>query len=163
MELEISTIRDDEIDRVIDIDRDSFSRGVDSTAIDIREETKRQWSVVWVARDAGKPIAYLIAWHVADEFHLLMIATHPEARRRGVARQLVSRLIDFAFDKNVRHIFLEVRRSNLAALALYRAFGFYLMSIRKGYYTDGEDALEMALALDPPARKILPGPDDQPI
>jgi ribosomal-protein-alanine N-acetyltransferase len=163
MALEISTIREDEIDRIIDIDRDSFSRGTDSTAIDIREESKRPWSLVWVARDSGEPVAYLIAWHVADELHLLMIATHPGSRRRGVGRELVSRLIDFAFDKNVMHIFLEVRRSNAAAIALYRAFGFYLLSIRKGYYADGEDALEMALALDPPARKILPGVDDEPI
>jgi [ribosomal protein S18]-alanine N-acetyltransferase len=163
MALEISTIREDEIDLVIDIDRDSFSRGNDSGAIDIREEAKRAWSVVWVAREDAVPIAYLIAWHVADELHLLMIATHPEARRKGVARALVSQLIEFAFDKNVMHIFLEVRRSNAAAIALYRAFGFYLLSIRKNYYADGEDALEMTLALDPPARKILPGNDDEPI
>lgn len=163
MALEISTIREDEIDRVIDIDRDSFSRGTDSSSIDIREESKRVWSIVWVAREDDQPIAYLIAWHVADELHLLMIATHPEARRKGVGRALVSKLVEHAFDKNVMHIFLEVRRSNIAAIALYRAFGFYLLSIRKGYYADGEDALEMALALDPPARKILPGTDDEPI
>jgi ribosomal-protein-alanine N-acetyltransferase len=163
MSLEISTIREDEIDRVIDIDRDAFSRGTDGGAIDIREESKRPWSLVWVAREDDAPIAYLIAWHVADELHLLMIATQPEARRKGVARALVSRLVEHAFDKNVMHIFLEVRRSNAAAIALYRAFGFYLLSIRKGYYADGEDALEMTLALDPPARKILPSPGDEPI
>jgi ribosomal-protein-alanine N-acetyltransferase len=163
MALEISTIREDEIDRVIEMDRDAFSRGADSSAIDIREESKRPWSVVWVARENAEPVAYLIAWHVADELHLLMIATHPQARRKGVARALVSHLVEHAFDKSVMHIFLEVRRSNAAAIALYRAFGFYLLSIRRNYYADGEDALEMALALDPPARKILPGVDDEPI
>ena len=160
MELEISPIRDDEIDCVVDIDRDSFSRGTDAAAVDIREETARAWSLVWVAREAGVPIAYLVAWHVADELHLLMIATHPGARRRGVGRALVDKLVDFCFDKNVMHIFLEVRRSNVAAIALYRAFGFHLMSMRKAYYADGEDALEMALHLDPLARTILPGADE---
>jgi [ribosomal protein S18]-alanine N-acetyltransferase len=160
MALEIGPIREDEIDQVTEIDRDSFSRGTDAAAVDIREEAARPWSLVWVARENGAPIAYLVAWHVADELHLLMIATHPEARRRGVGRALVEQLIEAAYDKKIMHIFLEVRRSNAAAIALYRAFGFYLLSTRKGYYADGEDALEMALALDPPARNILPGVDE---
>jgi len=160
--LEIGKIRDDEIELVIAMDRDAFARGSDSAGVDIREETERSWSLVWVARDAGAPVGYLVAWHVADELHLLMIGTAHAARRRGVARALMSRLVEFSAAGNVMHIFLEVRPSNIAAIALYRAFGFYRMSVRKKYYADGEDGLEMALALDPLTREVLPR-DDEPI
>jgi len=49
----------------------------------------------------------------------------------------------------VKHVLLEVRRSNVAAIALYRAFGFFAMGVRARYYPDDEDAVEMVLLLDP--------------
>ncbi|MEO8874633.1 MAG: ribosomal protein S18-alanine N-acetyltransferase [Polyangiaceae bacterium] len=162
MAFDIGKIRDDEIDRVSAMDREAFARGADAAGVDIYEETQRTWSLVWVARDAGVPVGYLVAWHVADELHLLMIATAHEARRRGVARALMEKLIAFSASSNVMHIFLEVRLSNEAAIALYRAFGFFRLSLRKKYYPDGEDALELALALDPLTREILPR-EDEPI
>ena len=159
-ELEIGAIRDDEIEAVLAIDLEAFSKNGSPPPLDIREEVARAWSRVWVARDAGTPIAYLVAWHVADELHLLAIATRTDVRRKGAARALVRRLVDHGFDKDVLHIFLEVRASNEAAIALYRSFGFYRLNVRKAYYADGEDAIEMALALDPPVRNVIPREDE---
>jgi ribosomal-protein-alanine N-acetyltransferase len=49
-------------------------------------------------------------------------------------------------------VLLEVRPSNQAAIDLYRAFGFVTARVRPRYYADnGEDAIEMTLALPPPA------------
>lgn len=158
--LEISAMRQDEIDAVIAIDREAFARGGTSTAIDVREEAQRPWSRIFVARENGFPVAYLVAWHVADELHLLAIATSAERRRTGIGRALVQRLVDFAFERDVGQIFLEVRRSNEPAIALYRSFGFYVLSVRTKYYSDGEDALEMALALEPSQKRILRRDDE---
>jgi ribosomal-protein-alanine N-acetyltransferase len=45
---------------------------------------------------------------------------------------------------------LEVRRSNEAALALYRALGYRQVGVRPRYYAEeGEDAILMTLDLDP--------------
>ena len=154
-------MRPEEIDAVIAIDREAFARGGASSAIDVREEAARPWSRILVAREHGAPVAYLVAWHVADELHLLAIATASHRRRTGIGRALVQRLVDFAFERDVRHVFLEVRRSNDAAIALYRSFGFYLLGVRAKYYSDGEDALEMALELDPSQRKVLLRDDEK--
>ena len=48
----------------------------------------------------------------------------------------------------MKHVLLEVRRSNAPAIALYRALGFFAMGVRARYYPDDEDAVEMVLALD---------------
>jgi ribosomal-protein-alanine N-acetyltransferase len=54
-----------------------------------------------------------------------------------------------------------VRRSNRPALRLYRGLGFTAMGVRPGYYGDnGEDAVEMVLALDPTTGSIQPGRDE---
>ncbi|MGH7285289.1 MAG: ribosomal protein S18-alanine N-acetyltransferase, partial [Polyangiaceae bacterium] len=146
---------------VIEIDREAFARGGTTSAIDVREEAARPWSRIFVAREKDVPVAYLVAWHVADELHLLAIATAVHRRRAGIGRALVQRLVDFAFERDVLHIFLEVRRSNEAAIALYRSFGFYLLGLRAKYYTDGEDALEMAIALDPQQKRVLARDDEE--
>lgn len=96
----------------------------------------------------GKEIvaSYIIFWVVADEAHILNISTHPDFRRMGIAKNLLVFAMDYMEDRNVREVFLEVRRSNVIAQKLYRGFGFKEIAVRKGYYGDNnEDAIVMAL------------------
>lgn len=64
------------------------------------------------------------------EAEILNLAVHPSARRRGVARALLRALLE-TLDGEV---FLEVRASNLAAIALYESLGFSPVGTRSGYY-----------------------------
>jgi ribosomal-protein-alanine N-acetyltransferase len=85
---------------------------------------------------------FIIFWMVADEMHLLNLAIHPAQRRRGISRQLLSTALTQARSQGAGVVWLEVRPSNRAALALYQSFGFAEVGVRPGYYTDnGEDAL----------------------
>jgi ribosomal-protein-alanine N-acetyltransferase len=120
----------------------------------LRGELDRSWAHLWVVRDDTTPIAFLATWHVADELHVLNIATHTEHRRRGHARVLLRQALAFAVERAVRLVLLEVRRSNAAAIGLYREFGFVAMGLRERYYGDGEDALEMLLRLDEHGRPV---------
>src|SRR5687768_15728706 len=64
----------------------------------------------------------------------------------------VGLLLAYARARSARLVLLEVRRSNAAAIALYRALGFEEAGVRRGYYSDdGEDALEFRLELTPGA------------
>ncbi|WP_438024374.1 ribosomal protein S18-alanine N-acetyltransferase [Sorangium sp. So ce233] len=126
-----------------------------------REELRRPWTRCWVAREGRRALAFLIAWHVADELHVLNIATCPTARRRGVATALMRRSLEYAQQQQVRLLLLEVRRSNRAAIRLYRKLGFTAMGVRPRYYSDnGEDAVEMVLTLDPATGAVQPGRDE---
>jgi ribosomal-protein-alanine N-acetyltransferase len=57
-------------------------------------------------------------------------------------------LIDFARRRRCRYVTLEVRRSNAAAIELYRRLGFEAVGVRPKYYVeDNEDAVVMLLEL----------------
>jgi ribosomal-protein-alanine N-acetyltransferase len=118
----------------------------------VREELSRPWARGWIARDGaaqGSAVGYLLSWHVADELHVLQVATVLSDRRQGIGRALVDRALTYAAHERVRLVLLEVRRSNAAAIALYRRVGFVASHVRRGYYPDGEDAVEMLVELDP--------------
>lgn len=90
---------------------------------------------------------YLVYWLLADEMHLLNLAVHPAHRRRGIARLLLTTALARAHSQGAAVVWLEVRPSNRAALALYQSFGFEEVGIRPGYYADnGEDALIYAFS-----------------
>ncbi len=112
----------------------------------LRDELARPWSVMQVARETESGVvAFMVAWRVADELHVLQVATREDRRRCGIARTLMERVLADGRRMGMRYAFLEVRCSNLPALAFYRSLGFEVGRVRRGYYTDGEDAVEMML------------------
>jgi [ribosomal protein S18]-alanine N-acetyltransferase len=132
----------------------------------LRAELLRPWARSWVAREQrretgeGEVVAFLIVWHVADELHVLNVATRSGRRRRGIARALMGELVAYGRAARVKHVLLEVRRSNATAIALYRVIGFFAMGVRSRYYPDDEDAVEMVLAFDLETGEIVPHPDE---
>ena len=129
--------------------------------LEIPAELARTWAHLWVARESagGDALGFLLAWSVADELQVINVATHPDFRRRGVARALLGEALAQAQRDRARLVLLEVRRGNAAAIALYRAHGFSVCNVRRAYYADNEDAFEMMLAIDPITRAFLPGTD----
>jgi len=94
-------------------------------------------------RSGAEIAAYLCFWQVDTEVEIHNIACAPIARRSGAAQRLLTYLLHWCSERGVEHIFLEVRRNNVAALSLYRKFGFNICGCRGSYYSDGEDALLM--------------------
>jgi ribosomal-protein-alanine N-acetyltransferase len=93
-----------------------------------------------IARDAqGQDVGYALCHHVHDEAELLSIGLVPTMRGRGQGRALLARLLADLAARGVRHLFLEVRRSNAAAIALYTAAGALPLGVRKGYYDPSPD------------------------
>lgn len=89
---------------------------------------------------------YVIVSSVLDEAHLLNICLSKEWQGHGLGRSVFFWLFDECKKMKINKMFLEVRPSNLVALALYNSLGFETIGIRKGYYpaTDGrEDAIAM--------------------
>ena len=144
---------------ILAIDAACFADGT----VNVAAELERPWSRVWVARrgdGSSEPRAFLLAWLVVDELHILSVATLPAFRRQGMGRALLAGSLEFAREKQVRLVLLEVRRSNSAAIGLYRSFGFATVTLRPHYYADNaEDAVEMSLELDPMTGAIVPVED----
>jgi ribosomal-protein-alanine acetyltransferase len=97
-------------------------------------------------------IAGFAAFHrVMDEAELRNMAVAPAHQRRGIARALLAAGILALQATGVSKLFLEVRASNHAAIALYTSAGFNRLHTRRDYYHNPEeDALVMACNISPP-------------
>lgn len=145
---EIGPMRLGDVEAVMEIERVSFKTPWSPQVF--LEEMARDWAHVDVVRDEGgrQVVAFGNYWLVADEIHLLNIATLPAARGCGHASRLLAHIIDFGRRAKCRFVTLEVRRSNAVALRLYRRFGFRAVGVRPNYYAeDQEDAIVMLLDL----------------
>jgi len=142
----IEDMRNSDLDRVVEIEVASspspWSRHV------FADELARDFAHVVVVREleGGPPLAFLNFWSVADEIHILNVATHPSHRCQGHASALLAHAVARARRTHARVLTLEVRRSNQGAQSLYRRFGFRVIGVRAAYYADNqEDALVMLL------------------
>ena len=107
----------------------------------------------WVLEAGTQLLGYGVLSAAAGEAHILNICIAPEYQGRGHGRRLLRRLIDLARWHKAQQVFLEVRPSNPAAIALYRDEGFNEIGLRPNYYPSAkgrEDAIVMALELLPP-------------
>jgi len=101
---------------------------------------------MWVREAEGEVIGYYVMMAAAGEAHLLNLTIAPMWRRHGLGRDLLEHCLECACDHHADKVFLEVRTSNTAAIALYHSSGFVDLAVRRGYYParDGrEDALIM--------------------
>ncbi|MGQ0620246.1 MAG: ribosomal protein S18-alanine N-acetyltransferase [Panacagrimonas sp.] len=103
----------------------------------------------WLLQDhGGRILAYALMTMAVGEAHILNLAVDPMLRRQGLARFLLSHLLQIARAAHSTIVLLEVRRSNKAALKLYQGFGFRHIGTRKNYYPSHdqrEDAYVLAL------------------
>ena len=85
-----------------------------------------------------------------EEAELLTIGVAATQQRKGLGRAMLREMLEAVRAQNLRRVFLEVRASNLAALALYRSAGFARIGLRRSYYQNArgnEDAITMACEL----------------
>lgn len=98
----------------------------------------------------GRIVGYAIMSSSAGEAHLLNLCVAPPYQRRGLARQLLARILDLAHCSGADDVFLEVRPTNLAARHLYLSAGFADVGTRPNYYpaaSGREDAMVMARSI----------------
>jgi ribosomal-protein-alanine N-acetyltransferase len=88
-----------------------------------------------VAIEDGKLLGYVGMLCVLDEGQIINVATHPDARRRGVGRALMSAIEQSAKERGIVFLSLEVRESNAAARSLYSSLGWVECGIRKNFYS----------------------------
>ena len=106
----------------------------------------------WVLERDGALLGYGVLSLAAGEAHVLNVCAAPEVQGQGHGRRLLRTLLQLARGRGAERVYLEVRPSNPAAIALYHSEGFNEIGRRPRYYPakDGrEDAIVMALELLP--------------
>lgn len=99
--------------------------------------------------EADRKIVGMIAWRdLGEEAEIFDLLVHPNHRRHGYASCLLKDFVRHVSQSAIQKVFLEVRESNTAAIALYKKFGFQISGRRLHYYrTPEENALLMTLSL----------------
>ncbi len=103
--------------------------------------------VGWVLEQEEKIIGFVFVSLLADECHILNLCVAPDYQHQGFGRQLLVHALQEVSNEGAGIAYLEVRRSNQHALALYKKLGFRSVGERKGYYrtkNGNEDALVLA-------------------
>ena len=103
----------------------------------------------WAYHGADGLVGYAVMMIGAGEAHLLNLSIAAACQRRGYGGQLLEHLMGVARSYGARVLLLEVRPSNLAGRALYAAYGFEQVGIRRAYYP-ARDGREDALLLNYP-------------
>jgi ribosomal-protein-alanine N-acetyltransferase len=144
----ILPLTEDDIDAVLKIEEDSFPKPWSRNIFTKELKNPVSYSLAgWLTRDASDKLAvYVFFWIVQGEAHILNLTVRRDFRRMGLSKRMLDFTLNFMREKGVEDIFLEVRRSNKAAISLYESFGFRVFYERKKYYVD-EDALVMGLSL----------------
>ena len=132
----------DDLSLVSDIERRSYefpwSHGV------FRDCLLAGYHCMVLERD-GRVAGYGILSIAAGEAHILNLCVDPGYRSHGYGEQLLDAILAQSRASNVREIFLEVRPSNVTALALYRKKGFHSVARRPAYYQASEGREDAAV------------------
>lgn len=115
-----------------DILSDCVLVGYDCRVLELKKAKKEQ------------VVGYLICRHSFNVCHILNLCVAPTKQRRGYGELLIKSILNSLKKAGNNTIILEVRPSNIAAIALYKKFGFYQDSIKQNYYKDmcgEEDAI----------------------
>ena len=140
--LEIRPMASDDLDEVMEIEKVSFS--VPWTKSDFEDSINKQMALYLVAVMDERIVGYCGLWGVIDEGQINNVAVSKEYRGRKIGFKMLTELLSKGNDMGLEAFTLEVRTSNMPAIALYKKLGFEEAGIRKNYYTaPREDALIM--------------------
>lgn len=107
-------------------------------------------STGWVMELEGRIIGFILILYQVDEVHILNFCVHPDYQHQGWGKRLLTHMLQNITNQSAKLVYLEVRRSNQHAIALYEKAGFSKVGERKDYYMSleqREDALVFAMHL----------------
>ena len=111
----------------------------------IRNLVSRANAATWIAEAVGQMNGFaIVEWNQEpDEMtaYIQTIEVAPEARGRGVGRELLSRIEDSARDAGACMIWLHVEAANAGAIRLYEMHGYRCEGRQENYYPRGRSAL----------------------
>lgn len=140
----IRKLKESDLDQMIYIEENTFSDPWTREDFDLASQ--KEGNLYLVGEIDGQVVGYVGCWGILDEGYIYNVAVDEIHRRKGIAHQLLQEVIRQMTKRGITSMTLEVRVSNLAAIALYESLGFVKAGIRKDFYGKPvEDAVIMWL------------------
>lgn len=130
MTIESMTV--DDISQVAEIERQIFSIPWSEKAF--RNSMESDNTIYIVAKENNNVEGYAGMYLSFEEGNITNVAVNPLSRRKGIGEKIVRDILNRAYEKGVKDVFLEVRETNSVAIALYEKIGFKEEGIRKNFY-----------------------------
>ena len=139
-ELQILELASDDLEACLSLDQQALG-GFWTREQWARELADRNRLVLGAVLDRKTLVGVASAWLVVDELQIMAVAVAPTHQRLGIGSQLLNALLNLGQSRGALTATLEVAATNLAARKLYDRCGFANCGLRKGYYSNGSDAL----------------------
>jgi ribosomal-protein-alanine N-acetyltransferase len=113
-------------------------------------EFTKPYSRIYVLTDDetdSRIAGYIICWMMFEECQILNVAVDLPFRGLGMAKLMIRKVMCLTSQQEIKKIILEVRKTNMPAIQLYQGLGFTITHILKKFYSNGEDAYQMAHSL----------------
>ena len=138
---------EDDLATLLSLEATSFSVPWNESAV--KSHLAANYTLSLLLFEGESPGGYLLAGFTPPEGDLYRIAILPEKRRRGYAHLLIDAFFAASAERGVDTLWLDVRESNQAAIALYRSVGFLTVLKRDNYYRDPTEAALVMTAKRP--------------
>ncbi len=128
----IRPMQPEDVEKAAILEAENFSEPWSARAF--MEELQKDTSIYMAVFEGDVLIGVCGIVTSFDEGEVLNVSVRKEYRQKGIARKMLSRLMEEAYARGIRHFTLEVREGNLSARALYEKLGFVCEGIRPDFY-----------------------------
>ena len=147
--LSVRPATEDDLDAVLAVEKRCYKHPWSRAQFAEELKTKNSQFLVLTDDETDTLVAgYVVFRDLGTESHLLNVAVEHGWRGLGMGNRLVGMAINHAYRHEQERVFLEVRTENLAAMTLYEKMGFRRITVRKKFYSNGDDAFFMQLDLE---------------
>ena len=139
--VEICLAQAEDVDIVSQIENDSMQTNALDKQVFVNSITDKNYRL-YVCKFNEEIVGFILL-QITDEICVMGVAVKKDMRNIGIATKLLNKSFELAKELNIEQVSLEVSESNLTASLLYQKIGFASRRIRKNYYADGSNAIEM--------------------
>ena len=145
--MSIREMKVDDLKRIVELEKDLFLSPWNEEDF-IHELKENPMAGYYILEKENQIIGYIGLWFLGDQCQIKTIATDRHFQGQGCASRLMEYALEKSEELHYQNVNLEVRVSNVKAIALYQKFGFKNVAVRKRYYSNGEDAYLMIKELE---------------
>ena len=140
MKVDYRRMKVEDLNRVLEIEKALFTDAWSAKSF-LHDIENKKYSFPYILEIDDTIMGYTVCWYFDNELHIGNVAVDHKYQGKGYGKLLIQKIFD-SFPQCSR-LFLEVRASNRRAINLYKRMGFNILTTRRSYYPNGEDAIIM--------------------
>lgn len=131
----------DDIETICELETQDDPEDLPWSKVSVEQSFSNPSFYCWLLKCKDNVLGYISAINLTDEFEILRIVVHKNARLQGVGMALLNFVMEYAKKNGAQSLLLDVNDHNYPAMSLYEKMGFKKVGERKQYYSKTENAL----------------------